>query len=126
MTIQEAIRKVNEIEPNQYESDIKIDWLSRLDSQIWREVIITHEGHDPSETFEGYTEATGPQHELLVKAPDDEGVYINYLKAKIFEANHEMGKYNQAIVFYNDAYMNYKNYYNSTHMPINRAPYFKF
>lgn len=126
MTIQEAIQKVNNIEPNQYQTDLKIDWLSRLDSQIWREIFMTHEGYDPSETFEGYTDSTDPQQSLLIEAPDDEGIYINYLKAKIFEANHEMGKYNQAIVFYNDAYMNFKNYYNSTHMPLARAPYFKF
>lgn len=126
MTIQEAIKKVNEVEPNQYSTDIKIDWLSRLDSQIWREVILTHEGKDPCLDFTGYTDATDPQQELLIGAPDDEGIYINYLKAKIFEANHEMGKYNQAIVFYNDAYLNYKNYYNSTHMPLCVAPHFNF
>lgn len=126
MTIQEAIKKVNEIEPNQYSTDLKIDWLSRLDSQIWREVIITHEREDPCTEFVAYTDATDPQQKLLVDAPDDEGIYINYLKAKIYESNHEMGKYNQAIVFYNDAYMNYKNYYNSTHMPISAAPYFNY
>ncbi len=126
MTIQEAIQKVNEIEPNQYETPIKIDWLSRLDTQIWREVFLTHERKDPCFKFVGYTSSTDPQQELLIKAPDDEGIYINYLKAKIFEANHEMGKYNQAIVFYNDAYQNFKNYYNQTHMPVARVPHFNF
>ncbi len=126
MTIQEAIQKVNEIEPNQYETPIKIDWLSRLDTQIWREVFLTHERKDPCFEFVGYTSSTDPQQELLIKAPDDEGIYINYLKAKIFEANHEMGKYNQAIVFYNDAYQNFKNYYNQTHMPVARVPHFNF
>ena len=126
MTIQDAIQKVNAIEPNQYSTDDKIDWLSRLDWQIWREIIITHEGYDPNKKFEGYTDSTDPQQELLIGAPDDEGIYINYLKAKIFEANHEMGKYNQAIVFFNDAYLNFWNYYNSTHMPVTKVPYFNF
>ena len=44
MTIQEAIDKVKELEPSQYGPDIMIDWLSRLDAQIWREVFLTHEG----------------------------------------------------------------------------------
>ena len=125
MTIQEAIDKVKELEPSQYGPDIMIDWLSRLDAQIWREVFLTHEGK-PCFEFEEYTDATDPQQKLLIEAPDDVGIYVNYLKAKIYESNHEMGKYNQAVVMYNDAYQNFKNYYNITHMPIQRVPYFNF
>ncbi len=123
MTIQEAINKVKELEPSQYGPDIMIDWLSRLDTQIWREVFLTHEDR-PCIEFESYTDATDPQQKLLIGAPDDVGIYINYLKAKIYESNHEMGKYNQAVVMYNDAYQNFKNYYNSTHMPVQRVPHF--
>lgn len=126
MTLQEAIRKVDAIEPNQYGDDIKIDWLSGLDSRIWREVFLTHEGIEPGTEFTGYDDSTDQQQELLVGAPDDEGIYINYLQAKIHEANHEIGKYNQAITFYNDAYLNFWHYYNSTHMPVQRASHFYF
>ena len=42
MTIEEAIFLVDEMKPNQIERARKIEWLSRLDERLFREVICAH------------------------------------------------------------------------------------
>ena len=42
MTVWEAIAKVDDLKPNQYDTNTKIGWLSKLDGQIYVEVISTH------------------------------------------------------------------------------------
>ena len=42
MTIDEAVFLVDELKPNQIEKARKIEWLSRLDERLFREVICTH------------------------------------------------------------------------------------
>lgn len=42
MTVSELITEVDALEPNQYNIEFKIRWLSDLDGQIFDEMIITH------------------------------------------------------------------------------------
>lgn len=126
MTIQEAIELVDRAEPNMVTPEQKIIWLSRLDAQIFREVFLTHEGLEPGASFDGYDEGTDPSTELLVKAPDDNGIYVNYLEAEIHKQNHEIGKYNQSITLFGDAYSTFTSWFNRTHMPVQRNRHFNF
>lgn len=126
MTIQEVIKRIKHDEPNFAPETEIIDWLSVLDQQVWREIILTHEGKPEGTDFKGYNEGTDQQTELLIPAPDDAEIYLNYVEANIHKLNGEMGKYNQSVVMYNSAYNNYANYYNRTHMPIARAHKFDF
>jgi hypothetical protein len=126
MTIQEAFEETQRMEPNTYTVEDMIGWLSQLDMKIWREVFLTHEGLSEGAKFEGYTAATEPTTELLVKEPDAEEVYINYLKAMVNKNNMEIGKYNQNITAFNDAYNNFSSYYTRTHMPLQVLPHFLF
>ncbi|MBQ0124931.1 MAG: hypothetical protein KBS59_01235 [Clostridiales bacterium] len=125
MTIQQAIEIVDKAEVNTYPTTAKIAWLSKLDEKIWREVFLTHEGHE-CETFTGYTPETNQDTVLLVPTPDDEDIYINWLEAFIHKNNGEMGKYNQSVALFNYAYDEFKNFYNRTHMPIGKARKFDF
>lgn len=116
MTIDNAISLVDKLKPNQYLPVLKIKWLSKLDGQIFKEVFQTHEGN-PIESFEGYT-ADDKDKELLVPYPFDEDIYNYFLQAQIDKENGEMGKYNQSITLYNNAFLSFQNYWNRTHMPI--------
>ncbi len=115
MTINEAINKTDALKPNNFSIEDKIGWLSTLDYTVMREMIDTHEGGEDI-VFEGYTEDTDLDTELLAPAPYDE-MYLRWLEAQIDYANNEFGKYNNAITMFNTAYGAYNNYYNRTHMP---------
>ena len=43
MTAGEIIAKTDELEPNQYSTELKLGWLSNLDGKIYEAVIKTHE-----------------------------------------------------------------------------------
>ena len=116
MTIIEAINQIDAIKPNSFEQIEKVKWLSILDGRIKTEIIDTHEGAD-AVVFNGYSEDTPLETELLVPAPYDE-VYLRWLEARIDHANNEYGKYNNSSVMFNNAYSEYMRYYNRNHMPL--------
>lgn len=125
MTIYEAINLVNKLRPNQYGDNLKIKWLSKLDGQIYKEVFQTHEGNT-TESFSGYDDNASQDTVLLVPYPYDEDIYNYFLQAQIDKENGEMGKYNQNITLYNNAYRNFQNDYNRTHMPLPKGTRFRF
>lgn len=115
MTVWEAIAKVDDLKPNQYDTNTKIGWLSKLDGQIYVEVISTHEDKQ-AESFSGnYFSDQNVQ--LLVPHPFDEDLYVYFLQAQIDKENGETAKYNQSITLYNNAFLQYQSWYNRTHMP---------
>ena len=119
MTIIEAIDKIDASKPNTYEQVEKIRWLSNLEWTIKREIIDTHEGGEKIE-FNGYTEDTPIETQLIVPAPYDE-LYIKWLEAQINYANGEINKFNASIAMYNTYLTSFANYYNRNHMPIKKT-----
>ena len=124
MTIQEAIERACRAEPNAFSPIEMTEWLSRLDTQIYREVIATHEGEAPE--FTGYCGETSPDTPLLVPAPYDLGIYLNFLEAEIHKRDHEAGRYNQSAALFNDAMAQFENRYNSEHLPLSKVKRFCF
>ena len=124
MKISDAIYLVDKLKPNQYSPDLKIGWLSKLDGQIYKEVIATH-ANSPIESFEGY-DGADPEKELLVPYPYDEDVYNYFLQAQIDKENGETAKYNQSITLYNNAFHAFQAWYNRTHLPIPTGQRFIF
>ena len=118
MKIIEAINKIDTLKPNNYTHSDKIKWLSNLDGIIKAEIIDTHEGGSSIE-FNGYTDETLLETELLVPAPYDD-IYVKWLESQIDYTNAEYGKYNNSSTAYNTAYSAFERYYNRTHMPIQR------
>ena len=137
MTIKECIDKTDNLNPNQYTEEQKVDWLSRLDYQIFHDIIL---GHEPEfipftekspidqdvvimppmpPRFEPYT-VDNMSKELLVRYPFDE-LYIAYLNVKIAEAQQETSLYNNAVTLYQGYYDNFVADYRQKHKPINRA-----
>jgi hypothetical protein len=115
MTLMAALHRIDSIKPNSYSQDVKIAWLSTLDGIIKTEIIDTHEGADKV-VFNEYKEDTDLNTKLLVPAPYDE-IYLFWLESKIDYWNGEIGKYNNSIVMYNEAYSTFAKHYNRMHMP---------
>ena len=124
MNISDAIYLVDKLKPNQYSTDIKTGWLSKLDGQIFKEVFLTH-ADSPIESFDGY-DGSDPEQELLVPYPYDEDIYNYFLQAQIDKENGETAKYIQSITLYNNAFHAFQAWYNRTHLPIPTGQRFLF
>ena len=117
MTIKECIDQVDSVKPNQYGVEEKVEWLSYLDGTIINDVLKTHEGYDGSyDDFIGYSpDKLGVK--LIVDSPYDR-LYVAYLKMKIDEGNGETARYNNSATLFNSYLLEYKKWYNKTHMPL--------
>ena len=124
MTIIEAINRLDTLKFNTYTQDDKVAWLSRADAMVKKLIIDTHEGAE-AVNFTGYDADTPLDTVLLVPSPFDE-VYLRWMEAQIDYHNGEYDKYNNAIIMYNTAFESYQNYYNRTHMPVQKGRRFLF
>ena len=124
MKINEAINRLDALKANTYNQPEKIEWLSRVDSMVKKQIIDTHEGGE-AVSFTGYNEDTDPQTELLVPAPFDE-LYLRFMEAQIDYHNHEYEGYNNAIMLFNTAFQTYADHYNQHHMPVSHGKRFLF
>ena len=118
MKIIEAINRIDAVKPNNYTQPEKIEWLSRLDWAIKREIVDTHEGAD-AVIFDGYNDSTPLDTELIAPAPYDD-VYLKWLEAQIDYANGEIGKYNNANHVYESVYTAFESWYNRNHVPLGK------
>lgn len=117
MTIKECIDAVDNLKPNQYTLRDKVQWLSFVDETIINDVLKTHEGYDGRyDTFTGYTEEDLDV-SLIVQSPYDR-LYTAFLVMKIDHENGEIARYNNSASLYNAHLMEFKKYYNKTHMPL--------
>ena len=117
MTIKECIDLVDNVKPNQYGIEDKVEWLSYLDGTIINDVLKTHEGYDGSyDDFAGYS-ADKLSVPLIVQSPYDK-LYTAYLKMKIDEENGETARYNNSATLFNSYMLEYRKHYNRTHMPL--------
>ena len=120
MTIKECIDIVDNLKPNQYSIKEKVGWLSFIDAIIINDVLKTHEGYDGRyDMFEGYSEDKLSV-ALIVPNPYDR-LYTAYLQMKIDSENGETARYNNSAALYNAYMMEYRKYYNKTHMPLNNT-----
>lgn len=126
MKIREAIALVNELKPNQVNDERKLEWLSRLDQRVYREIMRRHvpDEETPAQ-FSGYDMGTDQDTELLVKAPFDE-IYRFYLEMQIDLVNLELDKYNNSMMLYNNAWGQYARAYHRTHRPMDRGEHHIF
>lgn len=120
MTIKECIDQVDNVKPNQYGVEEKVEWLSYLDGTILNDVLLTHEGYDGRyDDFIGYSpDKLGTN--LIVGSPYDR-LYVAYLKMKIDEGNGETARYNNSATLFNSYLLEYKKWYNKTHMPLHNT-----
>ena len=119
MTIKECIDLVDNVKPNQYGIEEKVQWLSFVDGIIINDVLKTHEGYQNEyEEFSGYSVDNLGQ-KLIVDKPYD-NLYTAYLKMKIDEENGETARYNNSATMFNSYMTAFKKHYNKTHMPLQK------
>jgi hypothetical protein len=142
MTIEKAIDVADNLRPNTFTYIQKVEWLSKLDNQIYEEIFLmarknwTHEiikeeidgevieKENPSRLvpvfeFEGYDEQTPEGTELLADTLYD-NLYIDYLIAKYSYYSREMESYNVATTVFNAQYQQYANWYRQKYEPVKR------
>lgn len=116
MTIDQAIKLTDTLQPNPYPRDMKLHWLGKLDGRIFQEVLACH-ADCPIAVFHGYEGMAGDT-ELLVPFPYDEDLYISFLQAQIDRENGEAARYNRAVTLYNSAFRAFADHYHRNHMPL--------
>lgn len=116
MTIIEAISRFDAQHNNAYTQEEKIAWLSRVDYEIWQEIVKTHE-HEETQTFSGYNADTPLDTRLLAEPPYDT-LYLRYMEAQMHYLNDEFARYNNAITVYNTDIAAFEAWYNRTHKPV--------
>ena len=124
MKIIEAINRIDTLMHNTYTHTDKVEWLSRLDNMVKKQIIDTHEGSE-NVAFNGYNASTPMDTVLLVPAPYDE-IYPKWIEAQIHYYNGEYDKYNNAIIMFNTDFEAYAAYYNQNHRPVKRGRRFLF
>lgn len=115
MKLQDALKKANELRPNQFTEETMVGWLSDLDGQIYRDILDTHE--DAPASFTAYVLETDADTDLLVAFPDD-GLYVLYLCAMIDWHNADYERYNNELLAFNTAKERYASAYNRAHLPL--------
>lgn len=117
MTVKECIDIVDSLKPNQYSINDKVRWLSFIDKIIINDVLKTHHGYDGRyDNFVGYS-ADKLAVQLVAESPYDT-LYVAYIKMQIDGENGEMARYNNSANIFNSYMMEYRKYYNKTHMPL--------
>ena len=122
MKIIDAITQVDNLKPNQYSVEEKINWLSEIELKIKNEIIDTHEKvSDKLDKFTQYTE-DDVEKDLAVEEPYSV-LYVRYLSMMVDYYNAEFTRYNNSSVMFNLAYNDYANYYNRKYKSIKRYKY---
>ena len=124
MKIIQAINRLDALIFNTYTKSDKVEWLSKLDTMVKKQIIDAHESVDDG-AFSGYDDRTDPNTELLVPAPYDE-MYLRWMEAQLHYYNGEYDKYNNSIIMFNTTYEAYQAYYTRNHLPVIRGRRFLF
>lgn len=121
MTVREAIDIVDGIKPNQYTDEQKMSWLSALDGTINEEIIKTHRENTDIKTpklpYTGEKDENNKDIELLAPYPYDD-IYKHWLFAQIDYLNSETTKYENSMIMFNSAYMQFWAWYNKNNAPL--------
>ena len=104
MRIFEAIDQADELKPNDFTQDQKIQWLAALDFRLYTELLLQYA--DPLPDFTIYTSDTELTKKLLVPPPFDE-LYPLYLIMRMELFNGEVNRYNNARLVYQSALQSY-------------------
>lgn len=131
MRISDILAKVDELKPSQFDDNTKIDWLSELDGRIFNTIIMTHIHELIKQTI--VDEETGEEKVIEVEptftpysSEDEElilddihaDVYRHWLYAMMDYANGETERYQNSMIMFNSKFQEYRDWYNSTHLPI--------
>lgn len=107
MTPNKVIERVDKVRPNPYDEETKLGWISELDGMVKR--LVFQEGE-----AEPYSFPADMDKELLIEFPYD-GLYAEYIEAKIDFYNREYGNYNNSAMMFESRLSEYKKAYIREH-----------
>lgn len=116
MTLNQIIKRVNELRDHAYDDTIIKGFIEDCDKQIYKEVIETHENKDAYQPYDERYPLDGKDQMLADDAYCELYVYIALAKIDIF--NGETDRYTNNMILYNTALSNFKSYYNRTYRPL--------
>lgn len=125
MTIQQMIDSIDDNKPNAFSYPQKVQWLSEVDHQVFREILSKHEGMPEGYVFEGYNQDTPPDTVLLIPDVYAE-IYEHALSRKMDHRYGELDKYQNDTLLYNSLYQTFADYWTRTHMPLTPVRQFQF
>ena len=117
-TFKEIIARVDEIKPNAFSENLKLNWLTGLNGKIAADVFLM----DIAEIRELPHGAEAIDCKPLIGFPHEE-VYDEYLAAKIDAANGEASEYQNRMQIYDAYYMNFVIWFKSIYDPVQGDPH---
>lgn len=111
MLIREILEEFDALVPNSLDAAIKLRWISDLDLQVNREILMPR--HMGRPCFEGYFIDTDMECNAMIPAGYTE-IYRHYMEAQNAAAMHEDGTYNRAVSLFNQKYQAYADWVNRT------------
>ncbi len=115
MTLKEAIVKFDTEKSNTIPDELKIGWLSSLDSSVFHTIVLTHENTE-NISFSPYTAETSEDTVLIIPEPFTD-IYFHYLAMKSDLYYSDINKYNIDLSLYSSLYLDFERYYNRKYMP---------
>lgn len=109
MKIKDIISRVDEIKPNAFDENRKVEWMNELEGRIILECMML--------PHQAVSELTGnPDRECLVGVPHD-AMYRHWLEAQIDYANGEYDLYNNTMSAFNAAWNEFSAWFGNTYHP---------
>ncbi|MBR5322171.1 MAG: hypothetical protein IKU48_01315 [Clostridia bacterium] len=122
MTLKEAIVKFDTEKSNNIPDELKIGWLSSLDSSVFHTLVLTHDNPN-NISFSPYNVDTPEDTVLLIPEPFCD-IYFHYLAIKSDLYYSDINKYNVDLTLYSSLYLEFERYYNRNYMPKKVTPCF--
>lgn len=113
MKVREILAEIDLIRPNAYTDGEKIALLNTIEGRVYTDIY--QKAEDFEGEFEPFTEG-GEERELSVPVPFTD-LYLYYIASRIDYFNGDVGRYNDSIVLYNDAWDMFAAYYRENHKP---------
>ena len=112
-TVIQILQGADRYWPNDYSTEEKLRWLSTLDGQIYRELLLTH--LPQPEAFVPYEGEGTLQRRLLVPEPFARALYLPWMESRICHFRGETEGYNNALRLFQGAYTDYFRWYHRNH-----------
>lgn len=114
MKVREAVEMANIMKPNAFDDALKVFWLSQLEGKIAADIFELAQ----EDLIQARYTPEDMETEMLVQYPHDD-IYVQWLAAKIDEANGEYNKYENQMAIYNSYYANFSRWFQQNYEPAN-------
>lgn len=116
MTLAEVLERIDRERPGESTEEEKLRWLSQVDGQWYREMVLTHGGAGGNDLC-ALHHGRGQERGAADRAAYDE-VYIHFLYMQTDQRLGEIDRYNNDAALYNQGMLEARQAYNREHMPL--------